>query len=231
MNRPLGHSFHSPSSQLGLLLDNNSARIAIALRLGCQICEKHRCVCGEMVDVNGHHGLSCMKTKGQYPRHTDFNKILSSAMSSARIPNMLEPPGLSREDGKQPDGLTLIPWSHGKALIWDATVVNTLAKSYLYLSSKNAGSVAEAAERRKYNHYTILQNDYHFTPLAFETMGCMGPDTRFFLNHLGSLIKKETGEPRSLSFLLDKISICIQRGNAACILGTFGNKIDCNFLL
>ncbi|HEY0222586.1 MAG TPA: hypothetical protein VGC17_07345, partial [Lactovum miscens] len=96
-------------------------------------------------------------------------------MSSARIPHVLEPPGLSRDDGKRPDGMTLIPWSNGKAIIWDVTVGNTLATSYLTSSSKTVGSVAEAAERRKHNHYMNLKNDYHFTPLAFETLGSMGP--------------------------------------------------------
>ena len=32
-----------------------------------------------------------------------------------------EPQGLSRSDGKRPDGLTLIPWQAGKALTWDVS--------------------------------------------------------------------------------------------------------------
>lgn len=209
-----------PSSQLGLLLDNKSARIAIALRLGCQICEKHRCICGKMVEINGHHGLSCMKTGGHYSRHSDLNKIISNALTSARIPNILEPPGLSRSDGKKPDGLTLIPWRQGRAILWDSTVRNTLASSYLHSSSKISGSIAEEAEIYKHNHYIELKNNYNFTPVAFETLGPMGPDTRAFLTCLGNLIQNETGDNRSLNFLLQKISISIQRGNAACILCT-----------
>lgn len=73
-----------------------------------------------------------------------------------------------------------------------------------------------------------LKKDYHFTPLAFETIGLMGSDTRIFLNKLGKLIKKETSEKRSLDFLMQKLSTAIQRGNASCVLGT-GNlqeKVD-----
>lgn len=47
-----------PSSQLGLLLDNNSARIAAGLRLGSNLCEEYVCVCGALVKRDGLHGLS-----------------------------------------------------------------------------------------------------------------------------------------------------------------------------
>ena len=36
----------------------------------------------------------------------------------AGIPAVKEPAGLSRDDGKRPDGVTLLPWARGKALAW-----------------------------------------------------------------------------------------------------------------
>lgn len=45
-------SLHFPSSQFGLLLDNNTARIAGGVRLCCELCEEHKYVCGVM--VNGY---------------------------------------------------------------------------------------------------------------------------------------------------------------------------------
>ena len=62
---------------------------------------------------------------------------------------MKEPSGLSRADGKRPDGLTQISWSEGKSLIWDVTVVDTLANSYITSSSTSAGRVAELAAEKK----------------------------------------------------------------------------------
>lgn len=163
-----------PSSHLGLLLDNNTSRIAVALRLGSDICEKHICVCGENVAKDGLHGLSCKKSAlYRLIRHNELNKLISRALISGGFPNILEPKGLCRIDGKKPDGLSLIPWSHGKALIWDVTVVDTLAPSYIYLSSKTSGSVADHAERRKHNLYAPLKENHVFTPIAFETLGCM----------------------------------------------------------
>lgn len=111
--------------------------------------------------------------------------------------------------------------------MWDVTVKNTLAPSYVNESSKKAGSIADRAERFKHNHYIALKDNFLFTPIAFESLGSMGPETRKFINKLGSMMKKATGETRSKDYLLQKISIAIQRGNAACILGTLGKqKID-----
>jgi hypothetical protein len=217
-----------PSQQLGLLLDNDSARVAVALRLGNNVCEPHWCVCGEMVDPKGYHALSCNKTKGKYPRHGEINKTFSMAFSSAGFPTNLEPYGLSRRDGKRPDGVTSYPWSRGRPLLWDVTVVNTIAATYINETSRASGSAADEAERRKHNHYIDLKNNYIFTPLAFETFGAIGPETTIFLKKLGKLMKKNTGEARSLDFLLQRVSIAIQRGNAICIRDTYEDSQNFN---
>jgi len=221
-----------PSSQLGLLLDNNAARIAVGLRLGSQLCEEHKCVCGVTVRKDGLHGLSCRSSAGRISRHDEINKIVSHAFSSAGFPNIIQPPGISRDDGKRPDGMTLIPWSHGKSLLWDVTIRDTLAPSYVNQSSKESRSIADNAERFKHNHYILLKENYLLTPIAFETLGCMGPETKKFIEKLGRLMKKSSGEERATDYLLQKISIAIQRSNSACILGTLGrNRVDEFYLL
>jgi hypothetical protein len=52
-------------------------------------------------------------------------------LTSIHVNSTLEPNGLSRDDGKRPDGMTLIPWIKGQPLIWDVTIVDTLADSYV----------------------------------------------------------------------------------------------------
>ena len=172
-----------------------------------------------------------MNSKGWIPGHDDINNVFSRAFSSAGIPNILQPPGISRDDGKRPDGMTLIPWSRGKSLLWDVTVRDTLAKSYLSISSSKAGSVADQAERKKHNHYVSLKENYLFKPIAFESMGSCGPETKDFLVSLGKRMKSASGECRSLDYLLQKVSISIQRRNAACVLGTFEKRVDDFYLL
>ena len=196
------------------------------------MCEEYKCLCGKVVKKDGLHGLSCKKSGGWIPGHDEINKIFSHAFSSAGFPNIIQPPGISRDDGKRPDGMTLIPWSHGRSILWDVTVRDTLAPSYVNESSKKAGAIADNAERNKHNHYRLLKENYLLTPIAFESLGSMGPETRTFIKKLGSLMKKASGESRSMDYLLQKVSIAIQRRNASCILGTLGKKrIDDFYLL
>ncbi|KAJ6645497.1 hypothetical protein Bhyg_00703 [Pseudolycoriella hygida] len=69
-----------PSSSLGLCLDNDSLRIAVALRIGA-ICVNHSCVCGKMVDEYGYHGLSCSKNSGRHLRHHALNETIRRALA------------------------------------------------------------------------------------------------------------------------------------------------------
>src|SRR6218665_2514 len=95
---------------------------------------------------------------------------MSGIPVGAGIPATKEPTGLSRTDGKRTDGLALIPWRMGRSLIWDATVTDPLAASYLPSTSVAAAAAAVQAADRKCAKYDILSNNYHFVPLACETL-------------------------------------------------------------
>ena len=99
-----------PISSLGLRLDDSALRIAVGLRLGTAICAAHQCRhCGEEVDCRGTHGLSCRHSEGRLYRHGSINSIIHRALTSAKISSRLEPAGLSRSDGKRPDGMSIVP--------------------------------------------------------------------------------------------------------------------------
>jgi hypothetical protein len=88
------------------------------------------------------------------------------------VNSILEPNGLSRDDGKRPDGMTLVPWIKGQPLVWDVTVVDTLADSYVLKSSEVSGFAAEMACKRKHSKYSsIISSNYVFKGLALETLG------------------------------------------------------------
>jgi len=97
--------------------------------------------------------------------------MICRSLICAGIPATKEPLGLSRQDRKKPDGLTLIPWRMGRALIWDATVADTLAASYLPSTSGAAAGAAELAADRKCAKYNVLAKTYHLVPLVCETLG------------------------------------------------------------
>ena len=156
-----------------------------------------------------------------------LNDIICRALASAGIPSVKEPVGLGSyvdeggvEKGLRPDGLTLIPWSSGRCLAWDATVSDTLAPSYLPLSIHSAGAVAEAAADRKRRKYSNISGTHHFIPVAVETLGPICNEGASFLSEIVDRISKITGEQREKAFLFQRISVALQRGNAAAFHGT-----------
>jgi len=52
--------------------------------------------------------MVCKKASGRIVRHQVLNDIIWRSLSSASISATKEPSGLVRQDGKRPDGLTLI---------------------------------------------------------------------------------------------------------------------------
>ena len=57
-------------------------------------------------------------------------------------------------------------------------------------------------------------------PIGAETYGAFGPEGLKLLKKIGSKIHEATGEKRSTLFLLQSISMAIQRANAGCVIGT-----------
>lgn len=210
-----------PSKNVGNLLDNNTFRIAVSLRVGAPCQVPHRCVCGEMVDRFGHHALSCVKSAGRIPRHASLNDIIRRAFVSAGVPSVLEPNGLMRDDGKRPDGMTIVPWKMGQPLVWDATCVDTLAPSHLPGTIDRAGAAASKAEDLKRHKYVYLDRMYMFVPFGVETLGPWGPSALNLFRDLAKRLFEASGDRNAGAYFGQKLSIAIQRGNAASVLATF----------
>jgi len=155
--------------------------------------------------------------------------LIYRALNRAGIPAIKEPAGLIRSDGKRPDGLTLIPWSGGRCVTWDVTVTDTLAESYLQVTSTVQGGAAEGAAERKELKYQQLANSYKFVPLAFETFGPINSKGLSFISELGRRLTNITGESREAAFLYQRLSVAIQRFNCISFRGclpqnSFGDK-------
>src|SRR5579872_5386502 len=215
-----------PIASCGLRLDDEAVRIAAGLRLGSKLGEPHECVCDSSVDPRGHHGLSCSRSSGRSSRHHNPNDIVWRALAKAEVAAVKEPNGLSRSDGKRPDGLIQIPWVRGKSLLWDVTVTDTLANSYIDISSVSAGGAAELAADRKLTKYSNLLADYCFIPLAFEMLGPLNKEGDEFLTTLGKRLSAITGDKRESCFLRQRLSICLQTYNSVCVKGTFNSSLD-----
>jgi hypothetical protein len=117
---------------IGTLLDNTSFQVCIGIKFWIgNLCTSHICKCNAKVDEIGIHGLSFSKSSGRFSRRPKINSIINRSLTSFHVNSTLEPNGLSRDDAKRPDGMTLVPWIKGRPLVWDVTVVDILADSYV----------------------------------------------------------------------------------------------------
>jgi len=147
---------------------------------------------------------------------------LVRAIRAVDVQAELEPHSLCRDDGKRPDGATLDPWSRGRTLVWDFTCPDTLAPSHVGDSAITVGSVAAKAEHNKRSKYAELVTapEVIFSPVAIETLGTWGPSAIDLCHEIGSRMAAITGDSRSHSFLLQRLALAVQRGNAASVAGT-----------
>src|SRR6266516_256307 len=73
-------------------------------------------------------------------------------------------------------------------------------------------------KRAKYAQL-VSSPDYQFMPVAIETLGVWGPSAIELCREIGSRVANLSGDPRSHAFLIQRLSLAVQRGNAASITG------------
>jgi len=208
-----------PITACGLRLDDNAVRVAVGIRLGVNLCTPHVCRCGQLVNARGTHGLACRMNAARQTRHALLNELVHRALVKAGVPSVKEPSGLLRDDGKRPDGCSLVPWRNGKCLAWDVTAPDTLAASHLARTSVKSGAAAETAATSKTAKYAVLARTHLFVPVAIESLDSCNADGLAFLREVGRRLTLHSGDPRETAFLFQRISVINQRCNAAAIAG------------
>ena len=132
----------------------------------------HSDTCDEQMDAQRLHAMVRKKVPSRITRYQVLNDIICRSLGSAVIPATKEPwSGLVRQDGKRPDGLTLISWQGRKSLVWDVTVVSPLAQSYVDRVATGVGVVAVMAAERKLAKYSNMASNFTFQPIAVENLG------------------------------------------------------------
>jgi len=92
--------------------------------------------CGQHSNARILATHSPQQAPGGRARHRVLNDLVARAFVSAGFSDSEEPAGLSRADGKRPDGTTLIPWQAGKPVVWDVTVICMTVDSNVEASAR-----------------------------------------------------------------------------------------------
>lgn len=80
-------------------------------------------------------------------------------MVAADVTCVLEPSGLSRSNGKMPNGLTLVPWQRERCVLWDVMYISTFAASHLGI---RLGQLVPCQNMPLYNILFYLALDFDF---------------------------------------------------------------------
>jgi hypothetical protein len=92
--------------------------------------------------------------------------------------------------------MILVPWIKGQPLVWDVTIVDTLADSYVLKTSEVSSFAAEMSCKRKHSKYSsIILSNYIFKGLAFETLGSWCKEA-IDLNVIGNRLIAESGDSK-----------------------------------
>ena len=158
---------------------------------------------------------------GKSARHAAINDIIARGFGVAGVPISREPSGLVGNSLLRLDGISLIPWSGGKHIAWDATITTTLAESYIGASVSQAGSAAEIAAAKKVLKYAGLSSGVAFQPVSLEFLGPSCSSTANFIKTLGQRISAVSGGPSETTYLRQRLSICLMRYNAVLLHYSF----------
>jgi len=120
-----------------------------------------------------------------------------------------EPVSLIQQDGKRPDGTTLLPWARGKPMAWDVTVPDTYAESHIDQTAREACSAANNAAANKTVKYGALSASRIFLPVAVETAGTWNQSAIELLQEIGRRITAVTEDTRETVFLFQRLNIAL----------------------
>jgi hypothetical protein len=113
------------------------------------------------------------------------------------------------------DQMGLIPWKRGRILVWEVTCVDTMAATHLDGCSRKSGSVTLSAEKLKHRKYCTIKENQTFVAFSLETFGPWSLDAKELFKDISKLLHEKSGVSESLSYFQQRISITIQRRNAA----------------
>ena len=191
-----------PIAPCGIHLDDEAIRVAVGLMLGCLLFESRTCRCGgcqSRCPRNVHMHTRACKTLVEFFSITTLNDVIWRSFTRAGVSSMKESHGLLRDNGKRPNGLTLLPWQSGRCATWDETVVDSLGTAYLQHNAIAGASAAEIAGGNKVSKYSRISV---FFQLQWKLLAQCAVASTF----CPILAERSHGsDPRELAFLFQRL--------------------------
>ena len=214
-----------PNDRFKTKMSQESFRVAVELRLGILRSEGRRCAfdgCGATLDACGAHSASCKSSGLAKVRHDHIKETLGNSMRSAGMMVSYEPGNLITTNGRlKPADVSVSGLSSDRVFSnVDVTVVNPACSTYLQ-DGQIARLVANNADTKKRNKYA---RQARVVPFAMEVYGTFSRSAKWVCR---KVVENYTSvhpdidrfsEKVQSTYVLQVISVALQRGNAQMIL-------------
>jgi len=172
-----------------------------------------------------HSWIPCKRNPGRSQHHHFINDLIWRALSKAGLPSTKDPNDLLRSDNKRPDGLIVSFHGVMVAALPGTSVTDTVAPSYLSLSSAcelcSLSSWIGGQTQKREIYWNCMHHP--FFAIAFETFGPINQVGADFISALGHRISTHSDDPQETFFLFQRLPGKIQGFNAVCFTNSFGN--------
>jgi hypothetical protein len=210
-------------AKLGNHLRGPEFVLAVKYRLGIQVYDRDGpCpACLQPSDRFGDHALCCGFGGERITRHNQLRDALYDTAASAALGPVKEGRFLLPGSDRRPADVYIPSWSGGLDCALDVTVINPLQKETIAGAAAESGHALRVAYRRKVlgAEAACRQQGIAFVPLAFESFGGMHKVALAEVQKLAAALARHTGqeEAEACRHLFSRLSILLQRGNAAII--------------
>ena len=178
--------------------------------------------CLHQSDVYGDHAMCCRSGGERNSPHNNLRDALFDTAVAAGLGPVKEGRFLLPGNDRCPADVLIRNWAGGKDAALDVTVVTPIQDNTMPGAANLAGHALTYAYERKMNgaEADCTRQGIAFLPIVAETFGGWHPDAKREVKKLGAALARHTGqeEGEAVSHLWSRLSILLQRGNAA-ILG------------
>jgi len=105
-------------------------------------------------------------------------------------------------------------------MVWDVTVPDTYSESHIGNTATKPGAAAQKTAQNKIDMYSKLASTHIFYPFAIETAGRWHAMAIELTQEIGRRITTIIKDTRETTFLFQRLSMALQRGNVVSFHNT-----------
>jgi len=121
------------------------------------------------------------------------------------------------------DTFCVTMWSVLQRFRDSVTIITYIFSNNNNNNNRESGAAADRASANKANKYSNLSNSHIFYPVAVETAGAWNRLAIELIQEIGKRASTITDDARETTFLFQRMSIAVQRGDATAFANTYSS--------